>query len=134
MNVIDLYIDKSADFAKPILEHFRNLVHHTCPQVEEKIKWSFPHFDYKGEMMCSMAAFKHHCAFGFWKAAIMKDKHKLFNTKDAMGHFGKITSIKDLPSDKILLAYIRIRERRASVPNAPTLRPRAFSSCSSRST
>ena len=107
MNVIDLYIEKSADFAKPILEHFRDLVHHACPETEEKMKWSFPHFDYKGEMMCSMAGFKHHCAINFWKGAIMQDKHKLFNTNDAMGHFGKITSLKDLPSDKILLAYIK---------------------------
>ena len=60
------YIAASADFAKPILLHLRELVHKTCPQVEEKIKWGFPHFDYKGEMMCSMAAFKQHAVFGFW--------------------------------------------------------------------
>ncbi len=57
--VIDTYIAKSAGFAKPILNHLRELVHKTCPVVEEKMKWSFPHFDYKGEMMCSMATFKH---------------------------------------------------------------------------
>ena len=70
---VDLYISKAADFAKPILNHLRDLVHKACPDVEEKIKWGFPHFDYKG-MMCSMAAFKQHCAFTFWKAALMKDK------------------------------------------------------------
>ena len=70
---IDDYINKAADFAKPILTHIRALVHATCPAVEEKMKWSFPHFDYKGEMMCSMAAFKQHAVFGFWKAALMKD-------------------------------------------------------------
>ena len=58
---IDSYISKSADFAKPILIHLRELVHLSCPEVEEKIKWGFPHFDYKG-MMCSMASFKKHCA------------------------------------------------------------------------
>lgn len=107
INAVDLYIDKSADFAKPILAHLRELVHKACPDVEEKIKWSFPHFDYKGTMMCSMAGFKQHCAFTFWKAAIMKDKHKLFNREEAMGHLGKITSLKDLPSDKILLEYLK---------------------------
>ncbi len=106
-NVVDLYIEKSADFAKPILTHFRELVHKACPEVVEKIKWSFPHFDYKGEMMCSMAAFKQHCAFGFWKAVLMVDKLNLFTTESAMGHFGKITSLKDLPTDKIMLTYIK---------------------------
>ena len=63
---VDQYIAKSASFAQPILIHLRKMVHQACPEVDEKMKWSFPHFDYKG-MMCSMAAFKKHCAFGFWK-------------------------------------------------------------------
>ena len=71
--VIDAYISRTAAFAQPILNHLRALVHKACPQVEEKMKWSFPHFDYKGGMMCSMAAFKQHAVFGFWKAALMKD-------------------------------------------------------------
>jgi uncharacterized protein YdeI (YjbR/CyaY-like superfamily) len=104
---VDLYIAKSADFAKPILLHLRELVHKACPAVEEKMKWSFPHFDYKG-MMCSMAAFKEHCAFGFWKATLMKDAHKFGRGNDAaMGHLGKITSLDQVPSDKTLLAYIK---------------------------
>lgn len=105
---IDSYIAKSQPFAKPILEHLRDLVHKACPEVEETIKWSFPHFDYKG-MMCSMAAFKQHCAFGFWKASLMKEKKLMQNAKSesAMGHLGKITSLKDLPKDKILLSYIK---------------------------
>ena len=63
---IDAYIEKSADFAKPILNHIRELVHFACPQVEETMKWGFPHFMYKG-ILCSMASFKHHCAVGFWE-------------------------------------------------------------------
>lgn len=104
---IDLYISKAADFAKPILNHLRDLVHKACPDVEEKIKWGFPHFDYKG-MMCSMAAFNQHCAFTFWKAALMKDKTLIANaeSESAMGHFGKITSKKDLPADKKIIGYI----------------------------
>ncbi len=105
---IDSYIAKSQPFAKPILEHLRELVHKACPEVEETIKWSFPHFDYKG-MMCSMAAFKKHCAFGFWKASLMKDKKLMGNAKSetAMGHLGRITSLKDLPADKVLISYIK---------------------------
>ena len=106
---IDAYIAKSADFAKPIMNHIRELVHKTCPDVEEKMKWSFPHYDYKGEMMCSMAAFKQHMAFGFWKAALMKDPVLIANAKTevAMGHLGRITSLKDLPSDKKMAAWIK---------------------------
>lgn len=106
---LDAYIAKSADFAKPILNHIRELVHKTCPEVEEKMKWSFPHFDYKGEMMCSMAAFKQHAVFGFWKAALMKDPVLIENARSetAMGHLGRLTSVKDLPSDKKMIAWIK---------------------------
>lgn len=106
---IDAYIAKSADFAKPILLHIRELVHKACPDVEEKMKWSFPHFDYKGEMMCSMAAFKQHAVMGFWKAALMKDASLIDNAKSevSMGHLGRITSLKDLPSDKKITAWIK---------------------------
>ncbi|MDP3443106.1 MAG: YdeI/OmpD-associated family protein [Ignavibacteria bacterium] len=107
-NQIDVYISKSADFAKPILEHLRELVHSACPDIEEKIKWGFPHFDYKGPL-CHMAGFKQHCAFGFWKAIIMKDPLLMLNAKSesAMGNLGKIKSLKDLPSDKKMIAYIK---------------------------
>ena len=105
---VDTYILKSADFAIPILNHLRELVHSACPDVEETLKWSFPHFNYKG-IMCSMASFKQHCAFGFWKAALMKDKSLVANAKSevAMGHLGKITSLKDLPNDKKMISYIK---------------------------
>jgi len=107
--LIDAYIAKAADFAKPILNHLRELVHATCPEAEEKMKWSFPHFDYKGEMMCSMAAFKQHAVFGFWKAALMKDPLLLETAKSevAMGHLGRITSLKDLPADKKIIGWIK---------------------------
>jgi uncharacterized protein YdeI (YjbR/CyaY-like superfamily) len=102
---IDAYIAKSADFAKPILAHIRNLVHEACPEVEETMKWSFPHFLYKG-MMCSMASFKEHCAFGFWKGSlIVKNDHG--ETEPSMGSFGRITKLSDLPSKKILMGYIK---------------------------
>ncbi|MBC8046874.1 MAG: DUF1801 domain-containing protein, partial [Fimbriimonadaceae bacterium] len=74
-----------------------------------KMKWSFPHFDYKGQMLCSMAAFKQHCAIGFWKAQLMSDKSLVAKakTEEAMGHLGRITALIDLPADKILIAYIK---------------------------
>ena len=104
---VDNYILNSADFAKPILNHLRTLVHTACPEVAETIKWGFPHFEYKG-MLCSMAAFKNHCAFGFWKASIMKDAEVLKNNNDtAMGHSGKIHALKDLPPDKIIIDRIK---------------------------
>ena len=102
---VDDYISKSEDFAKPILNHLRQLVHIACPEVEEIIKWGFPHFYYKGNI-CSMASFKKHCAFGFWKGKIMEDHYKILG-KTAMGHLGKITGFTDLPEDNILIDYIK---------------------------
>ncbi|MEP6686658.1 MAG: YdeI/OmpD-associated family protein [Verrucomicrobiota bacterium] len=102
---VDAYIARSAEFAKPILKHLRKVVHAGCPDVEETMKWSFPHFDYKG-IMCGAAAFKEHCAFGFWKAALIFDGDPKAE-KEAMGHFGRITSLDDLPDAKTLIGYVR---------------------------
>ena len=52
---IDAYIAKSAEFAQPILKHLRELVHQTCPAVQETLKWSMPSFVHKG-LLCMMAA------------------------------------------------------------------------------
>lgn len=106
------YILKSKDFAQPILLYLQSTVHKACPEVEEAMKWSFPHFLYKGKILCSMASFKEHCAFGFWYASLMKDSDKIFlrdkdDVESAMGHLGKIKSMKDLPSEKILIKYIK---------------------------
>jgi uncharacterized protein YdeI (YjbR/CyaY-like superfamily) len=105
---IDAYIAKSADFAKPILNHFRKLVHTACPEVEETIKWGMPFFQYKG-MLCHMAAFKEHCAFGFWKGDLLFKQNKKIENKreEAMGHLGRVTSISDLPKEKALIALIK---------------------------
>ena len=104
---VDDYIARSEEFARPILSHLRKLVHDACPDGEEKMRWSFPHFDHKG-MMISMASFKHHCSFGFWKQKLMADPDGLFaGDTDGMGSLGKIASRKDLPSDKVLKGYIK---------------------------
>lgn len=107
-SAIDAYILKAQPFAQPILNHLRALVHHACPEVVETVKWGMPFFDYKGPL-CNMAGFKQHCSFGFWKASLMKDPALMqaAATETAMGHFGKITSLKDLPSDKKMIAYIK---------------------------
>jgi uncharacterized protein YdeI (YjbR/CyaY-like superfamily) len=104
---VDTYIAKSADFAKPILIHLRKIVHQAFPDIQEGLKWGFPFFDHKGPV-CQMAAFKQHMGFGFWKARLLSDPHKLINASDeaAAGSFGRITSIADLPADNILITYI----------------------------
>jgi len=102
---IDAYIARQADFARPILEHLRSAVHSACPEAEETLKWSMPHFLYKGQMLAGMAAFKAHATFGFWRA-----KEVLGETgaeRDAMGQFGRLASVSDLPPDDVLHALIR---------------------------
>lgn len=117
---IDAYIDEAADFAKPILHHLREAVHEACPDVEETIKWSAPFFDHHGPM-CTMAAFKRHCAFGFWKAPLVLDD--LSRSSDSAGHLGRITSLKDLPVRKKLLELIRkasqLNETGVKLPKRP---------------
>jgi uncharacterized protein YdeI (YjbR/CyaY-like superfamily) len=100
---VDAYIRRAAPFAQPILTDIRQTVHAACPDVEEAMKWSFPHFLYKG-MLCSMAAFKHHAAFGFWKGSLVTGKGR---GADAMGQFGRITKRSDLPSTRVLAGYVK---------------------------
>jgi uncharacterized protein YdeI (YjbR/CyaY-like superfamily) len=101
---IDAYIANSAEFARPILNHIRRLVHEVCPDVNETVKWRMPFFEHKGAI-CGMAAFKQHCALIFWKRALIfgDDQKK----EGPMGQFGRITSLADLPGDKALAGYIR---------------------------
>lgn len=105
---IDAYLAKSADFAKPVLTHLRKLIHKTCPEVEETIKWGMPAFEYKGPFI-GFAAFKKHCTLMFWKGALMKDSGILTgkDSKRAMGNLGRITSIEDLPHDSVLVRWIK---------------------------
>ena len=105
---IESYIQNAEPFAQPILKHLRKLIHEACPDVEEMIKWSFPHFTYKG-ILCSFASFQQHCAFTFWKGSLLKDPHRILDKarSKAMGQLGRITSLKDLPSDAIIVAYLQ---------------------------
>ena len=101
---IDTYIANSAAFAQPILLHLRAVVHQACPDVAETIKWSKPFFLYRG-MLCHMAAFKAHCIFGFWQGEelLAPADNK---AGEAMGHFGRLTTVADLPAVDVLESYI----------------------------
>jgi uncharacterized protein YdeI (YjbR/CyaY-like superfamily) len=118
---VDAYIAKAAPFAQPILKHLREIVHEACPEADETIKWSMPFFDYHGSL-CHIAAFKQHCAFGFWKGKLLfvGDAPR----EEAMGQFGRITSLKDLPSKKILGAYIK-QAMKLNETGAKTERPKS---------
>ena len=119
---IDVFIAKSQEFARPILQHLRELVHQACPEVHETIKWGMPHFEYRDKILCGMAAFKEHCSFGFRLGSVMKDPKGVMQQTDktGMGQFGQIKSMKDLSSDKTLVQYIqeamRLTEQGVSKP------------------
>lgn len=119
---VDAYIEAAAPFAQPILRHLRDVVHAACPDVVETIKWRAPFFDVHGAPMCHMAAFKHHCAFGFWKGALVAP-----DSADAVrGQFGRLITLADLPAKRQLIAYVRraMRLNEAGVP-APHIAKRA---------
>jgi uncharacterized protein YdeI (YjbR/CyaY-like superfamily) len=102
---IDDYIARQADFARPILEHLRRVLHEAGPELVETIKWSMPHFTYKGRLFAGMAAFKAHATFGLWQAnAVLGDTG---SERDAMGQFGRLRSVEDLPPDDELKDIIR---------------------------
>jgi len=102
---VDAYIAKSQDFAKPILMRVREMVHDACPDVQETIKWGSPFFDYKGQMMCAIAAFKQHCALIFWKASLIDGMPP--NGDKSRGSFGRITSMKEVPSKRQFNGFIK---------------------------
>ncbi|SRR6266481_635151 len=114
---VDAYIASAADFARPILKHLRALIHNGCPEVEETIKWGFPHFEYKG-VLCSMAGFKGHCAFGFWKRQLAPAK------SEAMGQFGRIAALSDLPKDSVIVGYVKEAARQNEAGIKPASRPK----------
>jgi uncharacterized protein YdeI (YjbR/CyaY-like superfamily) len=70
-----------------------------------------------------MAAFKQHCSFGFWKGSLLEDRQGILDPESAMGSLGRITSLKDLPSEKILISYLKeadaLNRDNIKVPKAP---------------
>ena len=108
-SAVDTYIANAEGFAKPILEHWRKLIHKICPDAEEKIKWSFPHFEYKRDNLCVVASYKNHCSFSFLKAELMTDP-RLKESKDQkpiQRFLGKISKMEDLPPDEEFIAMLK---------------------------
>jgi uncharacterized protein YdeI (YjbR/CyaY-like superfamily) len=114
---IDAYIARQADFARPILEHLRRVVHEAAPEVEETIKWSMPHFTCKGRLFAGMAAFKAHATFGLWQASAVLGETG--SEREAMGQFGRIASLDDLPPEGELKAIVRRAADHAKEPSKP---------------
>lgn len=113
---VDEYIEKSADFAKPILNYLRETIHEVCSDAEEAIKWKFPTFMYKGKILCSTVSFKQYCSMGFWLHDEMKTIKNLDTgvEKTNMFSLGKITKMEDLPSKpqlkKIILEAMELTD------------------------
>ncbi len=125
---IDEYIAKAQPFAQPVLLHMRCQIHLACPEVKETIKWGFPHFEYKNEILCSFAAFKNHCAFSFWKAALIKDPRLMQHAREekSMGHLGPIHSIQDLPANfsDLLREAADLNEKGVKLPRKTNSAPK----------
>ncbi|MDQ4088182.1 MAG: YdeI/OmpD-associated family protein [Pseudomonadota bacterium] len=102
---VDAYIDRQAEFARPILSFLREVVHAACPSCEEALKWSMPAFVYKDQILAHMAAFKQHATFGFWRGSLVVGKSD--EQMSGMGQFGRLTAIEDLPPREELEALIR---------------------------
>jgi uncharacterized protein YdeI (YjbR/CyaY-like superfamily) len=104
----DNYSESLQDFAKPIMSHLRSLIHSTCPDVDEDMKWSIPHFEYLGDILCIFSAYTKHCSFTFYKDALMRDPRLKANgdLPAAKRFMGKLTSVTDLPSDLELVSWI----------------------------
>ena len=125
---VDAYIAKAPEYARPILEKIREAFHAGCPEIEEKLKWGVPSFEYKG-MLGGMAAFKAHVTFGFWKSRLMEDLDRLFARGPKASAMGvKIESLADLPAKKILVTYVKearrlndegLKEPKRSAPRKP---------------
>ena len=102
---VDAYIERQAEFAKPILTKLRAMVHAACPDCDETLKWSMPSFIYKGSILAGMAAFKAHATFGFWQAKLVVGETG--REREAMGSFGRLTRVEDLPDEATMAALIR---------------------------
>jgi len=100
---VNKYIQERAPFARPILKHLRKVIHDGSPRIEEAIKWGMPSFLYQEKIVCGFGGFKAHCALWFWKGKVVVGK----KPKEAMGNFGRITSVKELPSASQIKAYVR---------------------------
>ena len=121
---IDAYVAKAQPFARPILNHVRERVHAVLPDVEETVKWGMPAYTVGGKIVLITAAFKAHAALNFWRGQELESSH---DTVGAMGQFGKIKSLDELPADSELDKLIREAAdlaRGAPVPRKPKHAPK----------
>ena len=102
---VDAYIERQAEFARPILAHLRAAVHSACSEAGETLKWGMPTFMYKGEILATMAAFKEHATFGFWRGSLVVGDSE--GQQAAMGQFGRLRTVADLPEPEVLAQLIR---------------------------
>lgn len=93
---IDVYIAAAQPFARPILDHVRTRVHAALPNADETLKWSMPTYTVDGKIVLITAAFKAHAAIKFWLGQELRGDQA---NAEAMGQFGKIASLADLPPD-----------------------------------
>jgi uncharacterized protein YdeI (YjbR/CyaY-like superfamily) len=130
---VDAYIAQAAPFARAPLEHVRQAMHAALPDVTEAIKWSHPFYLLDGKPFASTAAFKSHCALGFWKGGRPVAEAAADPRDKAMGQFGRIESLADLPSAAALrklivaarAAWVQAQEEKASAPAGPKPRREA---------
>jgi uncharacterized protein YdeI (YjbR/CyaY-like superfamily) len=125
---IDAYIRRAAPFARPVLSHLRRLVRAACPAARETLKWGMPYFLYNRQMLCGMASFKAHCSFGFWHTKMRDTLTTRKNADPAMGQFGRIKSLADLPSDaaikRLVKTAMKLIDADAAAPQSKVKKPR----------
>jgi uncharacterized protein YdeI (YjbR/CyaY-like superfamily) len=108
---IDGYIARAPEYARPILTRLREAFHAGCPELEERLKWGMPSFEYKG-LLGGMAAFKKHVTFGFWKSRLMEDFHRVFTGEPRASMMGaRVESLAELPPKKVLVSYVKEAKR-----------------------
>ena len=107
---VDTYIKNAQPFARPVLIHIRELMHIGCPDLIETIKWGMPHFEYHG-VIASMGAFKTHAVFGFWKQDLIPGMNQYVKEKEAMGSWGRITSLDGIPPDTDIIEFVKVAAR-----------------------
>jgi len=108
---IDQFIADARPFARPLIEHWRALVHATVPEAVECIKWGMPHFTYAGKNLTGMGAFKAHCSLILEGAG----KRGSVESGGGMGHFGKIATMAQMPADDLVRELLL--ERVATIEN-----------------
>ena len=113
---IDSYIERAQPFARPILDHVRRRVHAAAPDAEETLKWGAPAFTMGGRILLIMAAFKAHAALNFWRGEELRGDR---SSSGAMGQFGRLTSLADLPADDELDSLIRAAAKLGNAGPAP---------------